>query len=44
MLHAVDVAGPAQMHSGMRVQVRWADETVGDIRDIACFEPIEENA
>ena len=44
MLHAVDVAAPARMQSGMRVQVRWADETVGDIRDIACFEPIEENA
>lgn len=43
-LHAVDVAAPARMQSGMRVQVRWADETVGDIRDIACFEPIEENA
>lgn len=39
MLHAVDVPDPAQMRTGMRVQVRWADETVGHIRDIACFEP-----
>jgi uncharacterized OB-fold protein len=39
MLHAVDVADAAQMRTGMRVSVRWAAETVGDIRDIACFEP-----
>ncbi len=35
MLHAVD----ARVHTGMRVRVRWADETVGRIGDIACFEP-----
>ena len=40
MLHAVDVSGPGRMRTGMRVQVRWADNTVGHIRDIACFEPI----
>jgi len=28
------------METGMRVRVRWADETVGAITDIACFEPI----
>jgi uncharacterized protein len=39
MLHAVDVAGPEQMRSGMRVRVRWVEDTVGHIRDIACFEP-----
>ena len=39
MLHAVDVPDPSQMRTGMRVRVRWADETVGHIRDIACFEP-----
>jgi hypothetical protein len=43
MLHAVDVPDPAQMRTGMRVQVRWADETVGHIRDIACFEPADEH-
>lgn len=37
--HAVDVASPAEMSTGMRVQVRWADERVGHINDIACFEP-----
>jgi hypothetical protein len=41
MLHAVDVTGPEQMRTGMRVRVRWADETVGHIHDIACFEPEE---
>lgn len=38
--HAVDVASPAEMSTGMRVQVRWADERVGHINDIACFEPL----
>src|SRR6195952_5832226 len=40
LLHAVDVTSPAEMETGMRVKVRWADETVGAITDIACFEPI----
>ena len=39
VLHAVDVASPADISTGMRVQVRWADERVGHINDIACFEP-----
>jgi uncharacterized OB-fold protein len=39
MLHAVDAGSAAAMRTGMRVRVRWADTTVGHIRDIACFEP-----
>jgi hypothetical protein len=39
MLHAVDVESAAAMHTGMRVQVRWAADRVGNINDIACFEP-----
>jgi hypothetical protein len=39
MLHAVDAGSEAAMSTGMRVKVRWADETVGRINDIACFEP-----
>jgi uncharacterized OB-fold protein len=39
MLHAVDAGSAAAMRTGMRVQVRWAAERVGSIRDIACFEP-----
>ena len=39
MLHAVDADGPEAMSTGMRVQVRWADEREGAITDIACFEP-----
>src|SRR5919109_1319976 len=39
MLHAVDAGSPAAMRTGMRVRVRWAENTVGHIRDIACFEP-----
>lgn len=38
LVHALDVAGPQQVATGMRVRVRWADETAGHIRDIACFE------
>ena len=40
LLHAVDVATPDEMHTGMRVRARWAEETVGAITDIACFEPV----
>src|SRR5690349_15344905 len=36
-LHALDVASPADVSTGMRVQVRWAEERVGAITDIACF-------
>jgi uncharacterized OB-fold protein len=39
MLHAVDAGSAAAMRTGMRVRARWAPGTVGDIRDIACFEP-----
>ena len=39
LLHALDVASAEDVHTGQRVRVRWADETVGAITDIACFEP-----
>lgn len=39
MLHAVDASDKAVMQTGMKVKIRWADERVGSIRDIACFEP-----
>jgi len=38
MLHAVDAAYD-EMRTGMRVQVRWAEETRGQITDIAWYEP-----
>ncbi len=41
-LHAVDVASADDIDTGMRVQVRWADERVGSINDIACFEAATE--
>jgi hypothetical protein len=44
MLHAVDVASPADISTGQRVQARWAAEPVGDIRDIVCFEPATASA
>jgi uncharacterized OB-fold protein len=37
MLHALDVRDAETVHTGMRVRVKWADETVGHIRDIAYF-------
>ncbi|HCT81661.1 MAG TPA: DNA-binding protein [Micromonosporaceae bacterium] len=40
MLHAVDAGSAQRMNTGMRVQVRWAQSTVGSIRDIVCFEPL----
>jgi uncharacterized OB-fold protein len=39
MLHAVDAGEESRMATGMRVSVRWREERVGHIRDIACFEP-----
>ena len=39
MLHAVDAGDPGRMATGMRVRARWRDERVGEIQDIACFEP-----
>ena len=44
LLHAVDAGERARMHTGMRVQVRWAAERIGHIRDIECFEPASSGA
>jgi uncharacterized OB-fold protein len=41
ILHAVAARQDA-MRTGMRVKVRWRAERLGEIQDIACFEP-EEN-
>jgi uncharacterized OB-fold protein len=43
LLHALDVASPADVETGMRVRVRWAEERVGAITDIACFEPLSDD-
>ncbi|MBF6548392.1 Zn-ribbon domain-containing OB-fold protein [Nocardia brasiliensis] len=42
LLHAVDVAAPEDIRTGMRVAVRWAAETSGSIHDIVCFVPGEQ--
>lgn len=39
LLHALDVASPADVETGMRVKMRWREERVGDITDIECFVP-----
>ena len=44
LLHAVDAGAPDAMETGMRVQVRWREEPVGAITDIACFEPVGDPA
>jgi hypothetical protein len=41
MLHAVAAGDASKMSTGMRVTVKWADETTGRILDIACFVPEE---
>jgi uncharacterized OB-fold protein len=38
LLHALDVHSPDEVHSGMRVQIRWAEVRAGAMTDIACFE------
>jgi uncharacterized OB-fold protein len=39
MLHMVDAGSEDNMKTGMKVKVRWAEETTGFMTDIACFEP-----
>ena len=39
LLHALDVARPGDVETGMRVRIRWRDQRIGDITDIECFEP-----
>ncbi len=39
MLHAVDAGDESKMSTGMRVRARWAEEPIGSILDLACFEP-----
>ncbi len=38
-LHALDVAAPTEVATGMRVQARWRAERTGSITDIEAFEP-----
>ena len=44
LLHAVSVDTAADMATGMRVKVHWAEELTGTIRDIAYFEPAGDEA
>ncbi|MEV6166883.1 OB-fold domain-containing protein [Streptomyces sp. NPDC051954] len=41
LLHALDAPTSDTVHTGMRVRVRWAEERIGAITDIACFEPYD---
>jgi uncharacterized protein len=38
LLAAVDAGSADAMRTGLRVKARWADERVGSIRDLVCFE------
>src|SRR4051794_3845221 len=40
LLHALDVASPDDVETGMRVRIRWRAERVGAITDIECFEAL----
>jgi uncharacterized protein len=42
ILHAVDAGDESRMRTGMRVRIRWREQTEGAIQDIACFEPEDE--
>ncbi len=44
MLHALDVASSGEVETGMRVRIRWAQDRVGHINDIRCFEPEPDEA
>ncbi len=41
MLAALDTGSAEAVSTGLRVRARWADERVGSIRDLVCFEPEE---
>jgi uncharacterized protein len=41
LLAALD-APQDEISTGMRVHARWSDERVGSIRDLACFEPCQD--
>lgn len=38
MLAAVDAGDVTKIATGARVRARWADERIGSIRDLRCFE------
>jgi uncharacterized protein len=40
LLHAVDAASQADLHTGARVRARWAAEREGAITDITGFEVV----
>lgn len=42
MVHCVAAPGEKALATGARVRVRWAGETRGHIRDIHCFDLVEE--
>ena len=39
LLAAVDAGSKDGIRTGQRVKARWADERLGSIRDLVCFEP-----
>lgn len=39
LLHAVNAGSASRMKTGMRVKARFRPDRVGEILDIACFEP-----
>jgi uncharacterized protein len=40
LLAAVDAGEASNMSTGMKVRARWADERVGSITDLICFEAV----
>jgi uncharacterized OB-fold protein len=42
LLAAVDAGSAEAMSTGMRVRARWADDRVGSIRDLLCFEATDD--
>lgn len=42
MLNLIDAPGPDAVSTGARVRIRWADQRLGLLSDIACFELVEE--
>ena len=41
LLAAVDAGDEGAMRTGLRVKARWAEQRVGSIRDLVCFEVVQ---
>jgi uncharacterized OB-fold protein len=44
MMNLIDAPGPDAVSTGARVRIRWAEDRLGLLGDIACFELLEDGS